>query len=266
MIQFKHKDTETQLHNGDCVDIMREEIEDGSVDVIFADPPYFLSDGSNRTVLGGKIVKLDKGEWDRDKGHKENYAFHERWIEECHRVLKDTGTIWVAGTYHSIFYCGTVLKSFGFHIINDVIWFKPNASPNMTCTRITASHETLIWAKKDKDKKHYFGYKELKNGVYKDDFIKKKGKQMRSVWVMNSVAQREKVFGGHPTQKPLALLSRVLTASAQEGDTILDPFCGSGTTGVIAQQKKAKRFIGIDLDIEYLKTTERRMLNDSPLF
>ena len=238
-----------QLYHGDCLD-MAEIIPENSIDMIFADPPYFLS-GGTYTCHGGKAVSVKKAEWDMGDSMEERFAFHKQWIAECKRVLKPNGTIWISGTYHSIYQCGYALQINDFKILNDIVWFKPNAAPNLSTRCFTASHETLIWAKKDKDSKHYFNYDLMKNEDWGKDILKNQNKQMRSVWSIGTVPKSEKEFGRHPTQKPMELLKRIILASTKENDTILDPFTGSSTTGIAASMHNRK-FIGIDKELEYL--------------
>ena len=220
------------------------------MDLIFADPPYNLSNGGF-TCHAGRRVSVNKGKWDRSKGIEEDFQFHYSWMEACRRVLKPNGSLWISGTYHSIYACGFALQKQGWHIINDVCWYKPNAAPNLSCRMFTASHETLLWVRKDKKSKHNFNYDAMRNGSWRDDFIKKPGKQMRSVWAINTPKNGEKKFGKHPTQKPEALLERIILACTNEGDLVLDPFCGSATTGVAALRHNRK-FVGIDSEQEYL--------------
>ncbi|MBO5948765.1 site-specific DNA-methyltransferase [bacterium] len=247
MLKYYEKDN-IQLFLGDCIEIL-EKATPESVDMIFADPPYMLSNGGI-TCQAGKVVSVNKGEWDKSKGFDEDLEFHTRWINACRRVLKPNGTIWISGTYHSIYACGYALQKADFKILNDICWFKPNASPNMSCRYFTASHETLLWAKKDKNAKHTFNYESMKDGSWGDDFIKKPSKQMRSVWAIGTTKSFEKELGKHPTQKPLELLRRIILASTNKGDLILDPFAGSSTTGIMALELERK-FIGIDLEKEY---------------
>ncbi len=244
-----------KLYNGNCIDILNE-FKDNSVDMIFADPPYFLSNGSF-TCQAGKMVSVKKADWDLSNGVEENYKFHLNWIKACKRILKDNGTIWVSGTYHSIYQCGMALQMSGFHILNDISWFKPNAAPNLSCRFFTASHETLIWARKDKKGKHTFNYEKMKNGLWTEDFIKKPNTQMRSVWAINTPKPNEKKYGKHPTQKPIDLLKRVILASTNKGDLVLDPFTGSSTTGIAAVLNDRK-FIGIDNEKKYLDLSIKR--------
>jgi len=243
------------LYHGNCIEVL-DSLPAGSVDMIFADPPYFLSSGSF-TCHSGKRVSVKKGDWDLSNGTKENFEFHRSWLAACKRVLKENGTIWVSGTYHSIYQCGVALEVNGYHFLNDIAWFKPNAAPNLSCRFFTASHETLIWARKDKKAKHTFNYHVMKNGKWEEDFLKKDGLQMRSVWSIGTPKPAEKRFGRHPTQKPLDLLRRIVLASTNKGDIILDPFTGSSTTGIAAVSNDRK-FIGIDTEHKYLDLSIKR--------
>jgi len=252
---YFHKDNFV-LYNVDCLKIL-EQLPENSIDMIFADPPYNLSNGGF-TVHAGRRVSVNKGNWDISKGIKKDFEFHLNWIKACKRVLKPNGTIWISGTYHSIYQCGFALQAVGYHILNDITWYKPNASPNISCRYFTASHETLTWARKQKKAKHKFNYKEMKEGNWPKDFLKKPGKQMRSVWAINTPARWEKIFGKHPTQKPFDLLKRIVLASTKKGDIILDPFTGSSTTGLAAFVNDRK-FIGIDTEKKYLDLSIKRL-------
>lgn len=240
---------ECSLLCGDSLELL-EKMESGSVDLIFADPPYNLSSGGF-TCHAGRQVCVDKGEWDKSKGFENDVLFHELWLEHCKRVLKPNGTIWISGTYHSIYITGFTLQKQDWQIINDIAWLKLNAPPNLACRQFAASHETLIWAKKNKRAKQTFNYQLMKQGNWPGDIIKKPGKQMRSVWAINTPRPDEKRYGKHPTQKSLQLLERIVLASSNEGDLILDPFCGSATTGVAALTHN-RRFIGLDSNRDYL--------------
>jgi site-specific DNA-methyltransferase (adenine-specific) len=244
-----------KLYNSDCLKVLAE-MKENSIDMIFADPPYFLSSGSF-TCQNGKRVSVKKANWDLSNGLKKNFEFHLEWTKACKRVLKPNGTIWISGTYHSIYQCGFALQVNKFHILNDIAWFKPNASPNLSCRFFTASHETLIWARKEEKAKHTFNYDLMKNGKWPEDQLKKEGLQMRSVWSINTPKPIEKKFGKHPTQKPEDLLKRIVLASTNKGDLILDPFTGSSTTGLAAYLYDRK-FIGIDNDKKYLDLSIKR--------
>ena len=247
-----------RLYHDDCLKIL-ETIPENTFDMIFADPPYMLSNGGI-TCQNGKVVSVNKGKWDESQGFEQDFEFHKKWLSACKRVLKKNGTLWISGTYHSIYSCGFAMQLLGYHILNDISWFKPNASPNMCCRYFTASHETLIWARKDKKTKHTFNYELMKNGDFSSDFIKKPNTQMRSVWAIGTPKKSEKTFGKHPTQKPLDLLERIILASTNEGDLILDPFMGSATTGVAAL-KHNRKFVGIEKEKEFVELAEKRLNN-----
>ena len=244
------------LYHGICLDVL-ESLPKNSVDMIFADPPYNLSNGGF-SVHSGRQVDVHKGDWDKSSGVEEDFAFHLDWIKACYRVLKPEGTIWISGTYHSIYQCGFALQVTGYRILNDIAWYKPNAPPNIGCRCFAASHETLIWACKETKAKYTFNYKDMKFGFWGKDFIKKPGKQMRSVWAINTTPASEKTYGKHPTQKPLELLNRILQSSTKEGDLVLDPFTGSSSTGVAAY-RLARSFIGIDNNRQFLNLSIKRL-------
>ena len=251
MLEAYYKDHKIRLYLGDVVSTL-ERLPDASIDVIFADPPYNLSN-DGFTCHAGKRVSVNKGDWDKSSGLENDWQFHYDWIKSCHRVLKQSGTLWISGTYHSIYVCGHALQSQGWHIINDICWYKPNAAPNLSCRMFTASHETLLWAKKTKSAKHTYNYESMKFGSFPKDLIKVPDKQMRSVWMIGTPRAEEKKYGKHPTQKPEDLLTRIILSSSNEGDIILDPFCGSATTGVCALRNN-RRFVGIDNMSEYIDT------------
>jgi len=242
------KEKNYNLFLGDCLKELKK-IDDKSVDMIFADPPYRLSN-DGITCKSGKMESVNKGNWDKSLGFEFDYKFNMKWLKACDRVLKDTGTMWISGTYHIIHSIAFALQKMGYYIINEVTWVKPNAAPNLGCRCFTASQETVLWVKKDKKAKHIFNYDLMKE--------MNSGKQMRSVWEIPTTPKREKNMGHHPTQKPKQLLYRCVLSSTNEGDLILDPFCGSGTTGVVALEN-SRNFIGIDINNEYLDITNKRI-------
>ncbi len=241
---------------GDCMEILPA-IQESTMDAVFADPPYNLSN-DGFTCHAGRAVSVNKGEWDRSRGAAEDFDFHKQWIAACRRVLKPSGTIWISGTYHSIYACGFALQLLGFQVLNDICWFKPNASPNLSCRYFTASHETLVWARKSRKARHTFNYDLMKNGVFSRDILKAPGKQMRSVWAISTPRREEKRYGKHPTQKPEELLERIILASTNEGDVVLDPFMGSGTTGVVCLRLRRK-FVGIEKEQQFFEIARRRL-------
>lgn len=250
------KTDDTALYVGDCLEVLSR-FPDNYVDMIFADPPYNLSNGGI-TCHAGRMVSVNKGNWDKSKGFEADLEFHEIWISECKRVLKPEGTIWISGTQHSIYQCGFILQKLNFHILNDIAWFKPNAAPNLACTTFAHSHETLLWARKDKKARNIFNYGLMKNGKFPEDKMKTTDKQMRSVWSIPTPPANEKEFGKHPTQKPLALLKRIVLASTKENDIILDPFNGGGTTGIASKILGKRKYIGIDVSEDYINLTVKR--------
>ena len=225
-------------------------------DLIFVDPPYFLSNGGT-TCRSGKRSSVNKGYWDKSQGYNQDLEFHRSWLDAVKRALKPNGTVWVCGTYHNI-YLGSLLQQ-DFHILNEIVWLKPNAPPNLGCRQFTASHETLIWAKKSPKARHTFNYKDSRK--WDDgDWIKRPDTQMRSVWSIPAPGKSEKNYGKHPTQKPLKLLKRIIALTSKPGDLILDPMMGSGTTGVAAALLNRK-FFGIELNPEYFDLAKARLLS-----
>ena len=247
-VYYDNPDHSLKLLQGDCIEILNQGREN-SVDMIFADPPYFLSNGGI-TCHAGKMVSVNKGKWDKSRGAEETHLFNLEWLKSCQRVLKPNGTIWVSGTTHIIYSIGFAMQQLGFKILNDIIWYKRNAPPNLSCRYFTHSTEIVLWAAKNKKSKHCFNYQLMKE--------MNQGKQMRNVWEINTPKPAEKTFGKHPTQKSLELLTRILQASSQEGDIVLDPFCGSSTTGVAAALLNRK-YVGIDLEKEYLELSKKRL-------
>lgn len=246
--KFYFRDGSFKLINDDTFNAL-EKFEEKIFDMIFADPPYFLSN-DGITCSGGKMVSVNKGKWDKLLSVKEKHEFNEKWIKECYRILKDNGTIWISGTLHNIYSIGMALEEEGFKIINNITWQKTNPPPNLACKTFTHSTETIIWAKKDlKNCKYTFNYDLMKALNH--------NKQMKDVWTTSLTKPSEKKQGKHPTQKPLEILDRIILASTKENDLILDPFCGSSTTG-IAAIKLNRRYIGIDNEKEYLDLSIRR--------
>lgn len=244
------------LHTADCIEWMEAQTKlfpNGCFDLIFADPPYRLSNGGI-TCVSGKMVSVNKGDWDKSAGFVADYAFTKRWLALCQQLLTPNGTIWVSGTSHVIFKVGTAMAELEYRILNDIVWEKPNPPPNLGCRCFTHSHEILLWASKNRKSKHQFDYQKMKqtNG----------GKQMKSVWRMPSTGKGEKTHGKHPTQKPILLLERILAAAAQKGATVFDPFMGSGTTA-IAALRHGCQFVGCEISPEYVQLAEKRINAES---
>ena len=241
-----------QIHNNFSLingDIMQElSLLTEQFDMIFADPPYFIS-GGGKTIRGKKVVVANFGDWDKIRPDKEKDEFNYQWLSLCREKLKDNGTIWVSGTFHNIYSVARCMTDLGYKILNVITWQKIDPPPSLTGTRFNFSSEYIIWAAKSNSSKHYLNFDLMKqmNG----------GKQMPDVWKLPSVGMWEKRCGKHPTQKPLRLLYRIILASTRKGDTILDPFAGSCTTGIAANLLERK-FVGIDQSQEYLDYGIRR--------
>lgn len=246
------------LYCGDFLDL--DVVKEGSVDFIFADPPYLLSNGGT-TVQNGKRSCVDKGIWDKSKGSPEqDYEFHNSWINKCKKLLKENGILAISGTFHSIYYCGNSLLSNDWRIVNDICWYKPNASPNIGCRCFTHSHETILVAVKKECKRYFFDYSRMKQYNTERDVFKNDNKQMRDCWSIPTPSKKEKEFGKYPTQKPLELLMRLVMAFSDKDSTILDPFCGSGTTAVATSiLGEGRSFIGFDMNEDAINLTRKRL-------
>lgn len=246
----RHRGDGFTLVHGDSLELMRQ-IPGESVDLVFADPPYFLSNGGT-TCSGGERVAVDKGGWDESRGLDADHAFQRAWLAECQRVLKPSGTLWASGTHHCIFSVGFAAQQLRYHVLNLVTWFKPNASPNLSCRMLTHSSELVMWAApaEHEPQLHTFHYDVLR--------AENDGKQLRDVWEIPVTPPSEKIHGEHPTSKPLTLLRRIMKTAANAGDLVLDPFNGSGTTGVAAIEAGC-RYLGIDINADYLDLTARRI-------
>ena len=243
---YKSKDSSFNLIHGDTFKVLSQ--FDFHFDMIFADPPYFLSN-NGLTIKNGKIASVNKGDWDKSHGYDFINAFNREWISLCRDKMKDNGTIWISGTMHNIFSIGQVLTELDFKILNVITWEKTNPPPNFSCRYFTHSTEQVIWARKSSKVPHYYNYELMKE--IND------GKQMKDVWRLPAIAQWEKTCGKHPTQKPLALLARIILASTKQGAWILDPFAGSSTTGIAANLLNRK-YLGIDSEEEYLNLSRMR--------
>ncbi len=235
------------LLQGDCLELLPQ--FQFRFDTIFADPPYFLSSGGI-SMQSGKVVCVDKGEWDKSRSAEEVDSFNRAWLSACRQKLKPQGTIWISGTYHNIFSVANSLTELGFKILNVITWQKSNPPANISCRFFTYSTEFVIWARRERKVAHTFNYEVMKaiNG----------GKQMTDVWRLPAIAPWEKLDSQkHPTQKPLSLLTRIILASTPEHGWVLDPFAGSATTG-IAANLCGRRFLGIEQDASFVALAKKR--------
>lgn len=233
------------LYNEDCIEVLKK-LKPNSVDLIFADPPYFLSNGG-KSIHSGKVVSVNKGEWDKKENYEDTILFTKNWINGCFKVLKFGGSIWVSGTVHNIFEVKNALDEAGFKIINIVVWHKSDPPPLIYKNKLRFSYELIIWASK--------GFKYTFNYEY---MFKINNGELEDVWTIPAVQMNEKKFGYHPTQKPEELLERIIKSSSNEGDIVLDPFMGSGTTCYVAK-KLNRKYIGIEKDKKFFNISKRRI-------
>ncbi len=243
---FKSSDKDFYLLQGDSMELLPQ--FEHKFDMVFADPPYFLSN-NGLSIQSGKIVSVNKGKWDKSQGFEFINDFNRKWLSLVRDKMKDDATIWISGTMHNIFSVGQILTELGFKILNVITWEKTNPPPNFSCRYFTHSTEQIIWARKSEKVPHYFNYELMKqlNG----------NKQMKDVWKLPAIAPWEKSCGKHPTQKPLSVLTRLILASTKPNTWILDPFTGSSTTGIAANLLN-RRFLGIDLDEKFLQISRAR--------
>ena len=243
---YTSPNTDFLLANGDSFSLLND--FNFKFDMIFADPPYFLSNGGI-SLQSGKVVCVDKGEWDKGKTPEEMRVWNMKWLGMCREKLKENGSIWISGTYHNIFSVADCLTQLGYRILNVITWQKTNPPVNISCRFFTYSTEFVIWARKSKKVAHKFNYDVMKR--------LNDGKQMTDVWRLPAIGRWEKSCGKHPTQKPLALLTRIILACTDEGDWVMDPFSGSGTTG-IAANLCGRRFCGIEREEEFCRMAMAR--------
>jgi len=249
-----------RIYQGDCIEILNS-LPAGSVDLVFADPPYNLQLGGDLLRPNNSRVDGVDDAWDRFDGFADYDAFTRAWLGACRRVLKDTGTLWVIGSYHNIFRVGTALQDLGFWVLNDVIWCKTNPMPNFRGTRFTNAHETLIWCSKGQSARYTFNYEAMK--------ALNEGLQMRSDWTLPLCTGPERLKDGdghklHPTQKPESLLFRVILAASNPGDVVLDPFLGSGTSAAVAK-KLGRQWIGVEREDAYIAAARERIAEAKPV-
>lgn len=245
---FKSNDKNFCLLYGDSIKLLPE--FEHKFDMVFADPPYFLSN-NGLSIQSGKVVSVNKGNWDKSEGYNFVNDFNRKWLTLIRDKMKENATIWISGTYHNIFSIGQILSELNFKILNIITWQKNNPPPNFSCRYFTHSTELIIWARKNTETPHYFNYELMKQ--IND------GKQMKDVWMLPAIAKWEKNCGKHPTQKPLAVVARAIMASTQPNTWILDPFAGSSTTGIAANLLN-RRYLGIDIESSYLSISKNRKL------
>ena len=245
---YRSTDNNFTLLQGDIFELLPK--FEHKFDMIFADPPYFLSN-DGMTIKNGKITSVNKGEWDKSQGFEFINSFNRRWLSLVRDKMKDNATIWISGTMHNIFSIGQILTELDFKILNIITWQKTNPPPNFSCRYFTHSTEQIIWARKKAKTPHYFNYELMKE--LNDN------KQMKDVWKLPAIAPWEKSCKKHPTQKPLSVLTRIILSSTKKGAWILDPFTGSSTTGISANLLERK-FLGIDVEEEYLEISKNRKI------
>lgn len=247
-VYYKSRSNDFLLARGNSFEVLQK--FDFKFDMIFADPPYFLSNGGI-SLQSGEIVCVDKGLWDKGKDYHEMMDFNMEWLSLCRCKLKESGTIWISGTYHNIFSIANCLTELDYKILNVITWQKTNPPPNISRRFFTHSTEFIIWARKNKKVPHTFNYNLMKDI--------NEGKQMSDVWKIPAIGRWEKTQGKHPTQKPLRVITRLILASTNPGDWILDPFSGSSTTGIAANICN-RRFAGIEQEEEYCELSKRRRI------
>lgn len=243
---YKSPNNDFTLIKGDCVEILSK--FNFGFDMVFADPPYFLSSGGI-SCQSGKVVCVNKGDWDKPTTLEDMDTFNMRWLTAVRNHMKENATIWISGTHHNIFSVQQQLLKLGFKILNIITWAKTNPPPNISCRYFTYSTEFIIWARKSSYKPHYFNYKLMKE--------LNEGKQMTDIWHLPAIGRWEKSCGKHPTQKPLGLLARMIQASTKPGAWILDPFSGSATTG-IAASLLGRKYLGLEMEEEFLSMSKAR--------
>lgn len=253
------------IQNLDCIEGMKK-LPDNSIDLVIADPPYNLSKSGNWKLEHSDALSGMGGNWNITNENWDNMSFDEylcfsqKWLKEIQRILKPSGSIWIFGTYHNIGIINVVCQMLGIEIINEVIWYKKNAFPNLSGRRLTASHETILWAHVGgKKRNYYFDYEYSKNGDFSTDELKTPGKQMRTVWDLSNNKNIDELrYGKHPTQKPIKILTRMIKLSSRPGDILLSPFCGAGSE-CVAAKITGRHYIGFEIEKEFCNISENRL-------
>ena len=253
------------ISNSDCIKGMKS-LPDNCVDLIIADPPYNLSKSGDWKWDNSISLPGMGGNWNITNENWDNMSLNEyfnftiAWLSEAKRILKPTGSMWFFGTYHNIGIINIVCQMLNIEIINEVIWYKKNAFPNLSGRRLTASHETILWVHSgEKKREYYFDYEYSKNGVFEGDDLKIQGKQMRTVWDLSNNKKKEELqYGKHPTQKPIKILTRMIKLSSHPGDIVLTPFSGAGSECVAAKMT-GRHYIGFEIEKEYCDISEKRL-------
>lgn len=254
-----------RIIHGECVSEMKS-FPDSCVDLIIADPPYNLSKGGAWKWDNSVALRGMGGNWNKVMEDWDNYSFDSyfqftmEWLSEVKRILKPTGSMWIFGTYHNIGIINVACQILGIEIINEVIWYKKNAFPNLAGRRLTASHETILWCNKgEKKREYYFDYEYSKVGNFNYDTLKSPGKQMRTVWdISNNKEKEELIYGKHPTQKPIRILRRIIKLSSREGEIVFTPFAGAGSE-CVAAKLSGRKYIGIEMEEEYCEIAKKRL-------
>jgi site-specific DNA-methyltransferase (adenine-specific) len=240
-----------KIQLGDCLELSKQ-LESNSVDCVICDPPYFLSN-DGMTCKSGKMISVNKGDWDKAPGFSEIYEFNSKWIKEAYRILKQGGTMWISGTYHNIYIIGAIIQSIGdFRILNNITWVKKSPPPNLSCRFFTHSTETILWVRKGLKSKHYFDYQLMKS--------LNENKQMKDIWIIGRPRKEELLQGKHPTQKPLELIERMILSSTKESSICVDFFSGSGTT-LVACKNTNRIGIGFEINKDYYQLSLNRIQN-----
>ena len=260
-----YRSTNARLYGGNCVQVIQQKVRPASVDLVFADPPYFLSGKGKTTVRKNKRVENPIGKWDEAPSYKKQVAFHAAWLDSCVAIMRNTASMFVTGTYHNIHIIGYLMPLVGLTIYNDIVWVKPNAPPNIAANRLQAAQEIILWAGlSDHMNQVKFNYNELRKNQWRGDPFSRAGRQAKSVWQVPVPEKDELRYGRYPTQKPEELLRRIILGWTDPSDLVLDPFHGSGTSGAVAVREK-RRYIGIDKSRTASNIAVKRVMDEEQI-